>query len=90
MEDFISERSDQEGTHAQFLTDLQGKCELLQQELAEREQILVEAQMEHHILQQSHITVVHDLEESQKVLLIIRIYIMWLYIIENCGIIEER
>ena len=56
------------------LTDLQGKCRLLQQELVEREQTLVEAQMTFHNFQQSHSIVEHDLEVSQKVLLIIVVY----------------
>ena len=72
-EDFISERSDRERSHAQ-LNDLQGKCRLLQQELVEREQILVEVQMKFHNLQQSQSTTECDLEESRKVLLIIIVY----------------
>ena len=56
------------------LIDLQGKYGLLQQELVEREQTLAEAQMTFHNFQQSHSIVEHDLKESQKVLLIIRVY----------------
>ena len=56
------------------LTDLQGKCRLLKQELKEKEQKLVEAQMTFHNFQQSHSTVERDLEVSQKVLLIIGVY----------------
>ena len=59
--------------HTQLI-DLQGKCGLLKQELEEKEQILVEAQMTFHNFQQSHSIVEHDLEVSQKVLLIIRVY----------------
>ena len=58
------------------LNDLQGKCRLLQQELVEKEQILAKAQMKHHNFQQSHSIVERDLEVSQKVLLIIRVYYM--------------
>ena len=58
------------------LTDLQGKCRLLKQELEEKEQKLAKAQMTFHNFQQSHSIVEHDLKESQKVLLIIRVYIM--------------
>ena len=72
-QDFERERSDRERIHTQ-LTDLQGKCGLLQQKLEEKEQKLAIAKMKHHNLQQSYSTTEHDLEVSKEVLLIIIVY----------------